>query len=821
MIKKFAQISRRCLRDSNLVLIGAALAIAVASVTSVDTFTDRVRRAINQQANALLAADVAILSSQALPDNYRENAQQFGLATAKTTAMRSVISHGDELQLIELKAVSEGYPLRGEIISSSQGVKTQGRSVPRPKTVWVEQRLLHLLNLKEGDKVTIGELSLTIDRTLLIEPDRAGSLFNLAPRVMMNDDDLNDTKLVLPGSRLTNTLLVAGDQRKIEAFRQSLNLRDTDKIRTPDEARPEVRSAIERADHFLNLAALTAIFLAGVAIALAARAYTDKNTKSTALLRVLGATRRQVLNYHVAELSVLAVLSIGTGVIIGFVAQLALATLVAGWVQGDLPPAGFVGISRAIFIGIIALFGFALPYLLSLRNTPPGLVLRPTMEPVRPKYRVILMYSLIAIILITPWENGSGKLTGLVSLGIFATLFVLGLIGHLLMNFLYRSRQRFNFLWRFGVTNLWRRKILSLIQISGLALGLTVLLSLALIRSEIITNWVNQLPDGAPNQFLINIQPDELESLGSFFADNELSPPEFYPMIRARLTAINGKAIDLDDFSSPQAKRLANREFNLSWSDELKPDNEITAGQWWASNSNEYEFSFEKDIAESLKVNVGDVIEYATAGEKLSGRISSLREVQWDTMGVNFFVEGTPALLQGFPATYITSFYLPPGNTLVLATLVREFPSVTVLDVTALIGQVQSIMNKASRAIEFVAVFTIIAGILVLIAATQTTQKERNFNTALLKTLGSSRRYVFSAMAVEFSIVGAIAGITATIAAQACTWLIATQVLKLSYEIKLWLIPAGALFAAIVVTAVGLVAVGIAFRQPSRDLLSA
>jgi len=205
------------------------------------------------------------------------------------------------------------------------------------------------------------------------------------------------------------------------------------------------------------------------------------------------------------------------------------------------------------------------------------------------------------------------------------------------MNFLYRSRQRFNFLWRFGVTNLWRRNILCLIQISGLALGLTVLLSLALIRGEIITNWVNQLPDGAPNQFLINIQPDELESLGSFFADNELSPPEFYPMIRARLTAINGKAIDLDDFSSPQAKRLANREFNLSWSDELKPDNEITAGQWWASNSNEYEFSFEKDISESLKVNVGDVIEYSNRRRKTKRAYQQLTRGAVGHHGRQFF----------------------------------------------------------------------------------------------------------------------------------------------------------------------------------------
>ena len=819
MINKFIQISKRCLRDPNLILIGLALTIAVASVASVDTFTDRVRRAINQQANALLAGDLAILSSQPLPTSYTKDARELGLSTATTTAMRSVVSHGDELQLVELKAVSTGYPLRGKIVSSSNGKQTLA-GIPTQGSVWVERRLLHLLKLQEGDSITVGDLPLRIERTLLIEPDRAGSLFNLAPRVMMNLQDLAQTKLVLPGSRLTNTLLIAGEQSRIELLKKSLTLRDTDKIRTPDDARPEIRSAIERADHFLNLAALTAIFLAGVAIALAARAYTDKNTKSTALLRVLGATRQQVLRYYIAELGVLAILSIFAGVLIGFGAQQVLSSVVSGWVQGALPSATLVGIARAVFIGIVALFGFALPYLLTLRDTAPGLVLRPTMDPVRPKYRVIIIYSLISVALITPWQNGSFTLTALVTLGILSTLLILGLIGHALINSLYKTRQTFNFLWRFGVTNLWRRSMLTQIQISGLGLGLTVLLTLSLVRSEIITSWLNQLPDGAPNQFLINIQPDEIKQLSAFFAENGLDRPNFYPMIRARLTAINGKEIDLNDYPSPRAKRLANREFNLSWANKLKSDNEIVAGQWWETQTNAHEFSFEKDIAKSLGLNLGDVIEYATAGEKLSGRITSLRKVQWDTMGVNFFVEGTPALLREFPATYITSFYLAAEKTSMLTSLIREFPSVTVLDVSALIGQVQSIMDRASHAVEFVAIFTILAGLLVLIAATQTTQKERNFNTALLKTLGSSRQYIFRAMAIEFLIVGAIAGITATIAAQTCTWLIATQVLNLTYEIKLWLIPAGALVSSAVVSIIGFGTIATAFRQPAKNLLS-
>lgn len=821
MLNKFLKVLRRSLRDANLVMIGAALTIAVASVASVDTFTDRVRRAINQQANALLAGDLAIVSSQELPERYTLTARKLALMTADITSMRSVVSHGDQLQLVELKAVSEGYPLRGQVITSRREVREANTTIPAPGTVWVERRLLDLLGLGEGDAITIGALDVVISRTLLIEPDRAGSLFNLAPRVLLNKIDLAGTNLILPGSRVTNTLLLSGEEQQLKTFRENLTLRDTDRLKTPDEARPEVRSAIERADHFLNLAALTAIVLASVAIALAARAYTDKNTKSCALLRVLGATRRQVFRYYAVELGVLALASISLGVIVGLAAQYGLASVVSGWVQGDLPAARFTGIIRASFIGLVALFGFALPYLLELPKTPPALVLRPTMQPSRPALRMLGIFSFVAMILVAPWHGGSMRVTGFAIVGIVTSLVLLGIVGHVLIHLLYRNRARLSFLWRFGVINLWRRSMLTQIQISGLGLGLTILFTLGLIRTEIVANWVNQLPPGAPNQFLINIQPSELDDLAGFFTEHGLPTPDFYPMIRARLTKVNDKPIDLDGFADPRAKRLANREFNLSWAEELKADNKIVSGQWWGSNAASQEFSFEKDIAGTLGLVVGDVVEYATAGEKLVGRISSLRTVQWDSMGVNFFVEGTPSLLQRFPATYITSFHLSSESSHILSRLVRQFPSISVIDVSALVGQVRSIMQRASNAVEFVAVFTLLAGILVLISATQTTQKERTFNTAMLKTLGSSQKYIVALMASEFILVGTIAGVTSAVAAQICTWLIATQILGLTYEFNFWLVPLGAMIATGIVTLLGFFAIQIAFRKPSRELLSA
>lgn len=815
-----AGLLKRSVRDGNLLVIGLALVIAVASVTAVDTFTDRVRRAMERQANALLAADLVISSSHAMPQDYQQLAVQTSLASAETTSMRSVVSHGDNLQLIELKAVSEGYPLRGELITKQDGQIVIANESPAPGTVWVEQRLLNLLGIAEYDEISVGALTLVVDRVIELEPDRAGSVFNLAPRVMMNIKDLPATELLLPGSRVTHRLLLAGDEADIDDFRQQLVLRDTDRIRSPEEARPEVSSAIDRADHFLDLAVLTAIILSAVAIALAARAYSAKNAKSCALLRVLGATRSQVRWYFGKELASLSVISIALGVALGLLTQQAIALMIVEWVQGDLPQAKLAGTLRGIFVGAVATFGFALPYLLQLPNTPPALVLRPSLQTQTVNPKLLITLATVAGLVIVPWDPKAWQITLSVMLGIIFAIVFLASFGQLLLAILYRMRKHFGLALKFGIINLWRRKVLSQIQIAGIALGLTALFTLGLIRTELLDSWLAQLPDSAPNRFLINIQPDELEPLRQFFRDEGLSETSFYPMTRARLVSINGNAVEVDSYRDPRAQRLANREFNLSWSARLKPDNRLVAGNYWQADSKKHEFSFEQDIAKTLGLQVGDIIEFAAAGENLSGKITNVRTVQWETMGVNFFVEGTPALLQDYPATFITSFYLPSEKDHTMPDLVRQFPSVTVLDVSALIAQVKMIMNRASDAIEFVAIFTLLAGLLVLISAIQTTQQERTLSTAVLKTFGGTKLKTLGVLASEFVLIGLLAGVTAATTAQLCTWLIAERVLKVSFQFSFSLLATGAGAASLAVLAIGLLAITFSFRKPTRLLLS-
>ncbi|MEM7467614.1 MAG: FtsX-like permease family protein, partial [Pseudomonadota bacterium] len=653
-----------------------------------------------------------------------------------------------------------------------------------------------------------------------VEPDRAGSLFNMAPRVLMNERDLASTKLILPGSRVTNALLLAGSEESVSDFVENLTLRDSDRLRTPDEARPEVSSAIDRAGHFLNLAVLTAIILSTVAIALAARAYASKNAKPCALLRVLGASRRQVFIYFAKELGILTLVCLLIGVSLGLLAQHSVGLLITGWVQGDLPPAKLLGSARAVFVGLIASLGFALPYLLQLPNIAPASILRASTNGSKPNGRLLILFALIATLLITPWDPQAWRLSAWVALGIVMAMILLAFFGQALLGLMYRARHRLGLASRFGANNLWRRKVLTQLQIAGLALGLSALFTLTLVRDQLLDSWLQQLPESAPNQFLINIQPDEKQALAAFFRAHNLAAPKFYPMTRARLVSINDKPMQLEDYQSPRAKRLANREFNLSYSEKLKPDNKVVGGKYWAENSVDLELSFEKDIAKTLGLALGDVIEFAAAGENLTAKITSIRTVQWETMGVNFFVEGTRTLLEPFPATFITSFHLPENNDHVMAELVRNFPSVTALDVSALIEQVRKIMNRASTAIEFVALFTLLAGGLVLVSAIHTTQQERNLSTALIKTFGGSRFRTMSLHAAEFLIIGIISGVAGATAAQMCTWLIAREVLNIDYAFNWLLIVNGGILAAIAVLCVGLIAIFLSFKKPTRILLN-
>jgi len=812
---------RRDLSDRHFIVIGIAVVIAVASVTAVDMFTDRVRSALARQSSALLAADLAIVTNDPTPSAYLDSAIGSGLAITSTVSMRSVVMAGDSLQLVELKAVSDSYPLRGDVLIAEEAFAEPHLStaIPEPTTVWVENRLLSMVNVSVGDELTIGARAFTIAGILVLEPDRGGDLFNIAPRVLMNIADVDATGLIAPGSRVRYGLLVAGDEPSVERFHRSLELQPGERLLSPKTARPEIRSALTRAEQYLSLAALTTLLLAGVAIALAARSFAEQHKDTVALLRTLGATRRYVLGYFTFEVMLLGMLTASVGALLGGVAQEFIAQSMAGWVQGELPAAPIGSAFRAAAIALVALSGFALPPLLNLRDVPPLRVLRSDADAKALKPLTVVCYATAAGMFVAPWGAGDWAVTGWSLVGMAAGFAALVATAFGLLKVIPLLRTRSGLVWRFGIANVARRGMLTVVQIAALGLSLVALLVLGIIRNDLLDSWVASLPPDAPNQFLINIQPADVDGLSAFFSGRGLPAPAFFPMIRGRLSGLNRTPLGPDDYIDPRARRLAEREFNLSWAETLKPYNQLVAGRWWNPGDGAAEFSVERDIATTLGISLGDELTYQVADRSVTGTVTNLRAVQWDSMQVNFFVEAPPALLRDYPVTFITSFRLDEHNYPLMKDLVKAYPSVTVIDVAALVRHVRAIMDRSAATIEFVFAFTLLAGILVLIAAVQATQDQRVFESAMLKTLGASRASTLRIMGAEFLTVGIISGAVAGAVALFASWLVATRVLALAYTPDPTVIVIGVIAGVLSVGLVGSVAVMNALKRPAAVVL--
>ncbi len=819
-----ARALRRDLRNPHLLVVALALVIATAGMTAVGTFTDRVQRGLNAQAGQLLAADLALVSSRELPAALVRATEKAKLEISHQASLRSMIKHADGLQMVELKAVDEAYPLRGslQMASTADGVPRTTERGPAPGEIWVEPRLLALLGVEVGAGIRIGEADLRIGGVLLLEPDRAGDLFSIAPRVMMSLTDLPATHLVLPGSRVQYSLLVAGQETPMADFTaraRRMAKKHGFRVLSPDEARPEIRTALDHARQFLGLAALVATTLAGLAILVAAHSFARQQVDAVAVWRTLGASRGLLAGVMGAEIALLGLGAASLGALLGRGLESGLAELLGGLIKGPLPTAGVAPMLRAGGAGVAALLGFALPQLLALRDVPPARVLRRDLPWRGASAGRVIGGGLAALALLTPWDAGQRALTLYAVGGLavsLAGLFLAGLLALRLLALGLRWRPGW---WRASLTPLTRRPGLAALQICALGLSLMAIQLLAYVRTDLVARWTESLPAEAPDQFLINIAPSDLPRLETFLAERGVRTGGFYPMVRARLVAINDKPVVPEDFADPRARRLADREFNLSTASTLKADNRVTAGSFWGTDPDPAQFSFEEEIAASLGLRVGDRVTYRVADQTLTGAVTSLRAVNWQTMEANFFVVSPPALLSTYPATFITSFKLPGSQPRLLRELVQAFPSVTVLDVMALIGQLRGVMQKSLAAVEFVFFFTLAASVVVIFAAVQATHAERLHDVTLLKTLGATRWRVIGITSLEFLGLGLLAGIVGSLAANAGAWTLASTLMHLPYAPNIVLAIAGPLAGAGLVWLAGLRAIVGTWRRPVVQVL--
>ncbi len=805
-------------KSGELRVLMLALLVAVAALTAVGFFTSRVSRAVDQQAGEVLAADLRLQGRDPIDRAYFAAASEAGLASAELMSFPSVALNGDFTALAAVRAVSPAYPLRGRvrIADAPFGPARETQDTPGPGEAWLEARLLAQLDVRVGDRIKLGSSELRVSRVLDYRPDQGSQFVDLAPSLMMRIEDVPATGLIQPGSRVAYVALFAGQPNVVSAFKQSLNARKKpgERLADVEDASPQIRSAIDRAGRFLNLSALVTILLAAIAVAISARRFASRHLDTVALMKSMGAPQRLVLAITVLELLMIAVLAGVVGSLIGFTAQEGIAYLLQDLVRGELPRPSLDPAWLGLMTSILILVGFAMPPVLQLRRVPPARVLRKNLEPPPLRYITVYGAALGALIALLGWLVRDRDLLVYVLGATAAACAALFVAGWVLVRMLSVFRGGVGIAWRYGMANIARRGRDSVIQVVAFGLGLMVLLLLALVRNDLMQEWRASLPADAPNHFMINIRPDQTAGVRAFFTDRQLREPILAPMVRARLTQIDGAPAasrTLDE----RGRDFIEREANLTWTEQLQPDNRLVAGEWWrADDGGGARVSVEAEIAESLKINVGDTLTFDIAGEPVVARVASLREVQWDSFRPNFFLIFSPGVLDDAAGTYITSVHIPTARRGVLLDFVRQFPEVTAIDLDAILKQVRGVMDKASLAVQYVFGFTLLAGVTVLLAAIQATRDERRYESAMLRTLGASRRVVLQGVAAEFTTLGLLAGLLAALGASIAGYFLATRLFNLEYtpDPLVWIV--GLLSGAALVGASGTLATRSVVNHP-------
>ena len=814
----------RELRSGEVLVLLAAVVLAVAALTAVGFLTDRIGKAVARQANEVLAADLRLRSAEPIPDSWRELAGDYGLRTANMVAFPSVVYAGDGSALSTVLAVNDGYPLRGDVRIADElfGVEGVATGVPDPGEVWADSSLLARIDAGVGDALEVGSATLQITAVVTYRPDQSIGFASLAPTLLINEADLPATGLIGVGSRVRYSLLVAGDDERVSEFNAEIEdeLPDSLRLRSAEESSERAFAAADRAQRFLSLTAVISLLLSAVAIAMSARRFAHRRMDTVALMKSLGATQGFVIRVVLLQLVLVGAIGVAIGSLLGFGAEQVLSWILTDIIAGDLPEPGLAPVVLASGSALVLLLGFALPSLIQLRNTPPLRVLRHDAMPPAPSRIFVAGLSLAAVATLLYRSVGDAKMLLIILGGIIAIAAALYLVGRGLVASMGRFRSGVGIAWRYGLANVARRGRASAVQVVAFGIGLTVLLLLTLVRTDLLEGWRRTLDENAPNQFLINIQPHETESVTSVFTERDMQPPDFSPLVRSRMTHINGISVKELEYPTRDANWFVNREQNLSWSRNLSDSNELLAGEWWPVDYDGPPLvSIEEEVSMETGIVIGDVLQFEIAGQTLDAEVTSVRKINWDSFQPNFFLVLSPGALDEYPGTYIASMRVDLDERPALTELVRKHPTISVIDLDSILRQVRGIIEKASLAVQAVFFFTLAAGVAVLFAAVQSTIDERRFESAMLRALGAQKRIVFSGVMAEFAALGAAAGILASAGASILAAIVAENLFNLPYTFNPMLWVAGMTAGIVVVCASGLFAARGAINSAPVDVL--
>ena len=828
----------RDLRSGELNLLVVSVVLAVAALSAVGFFSDRLQAGLWRDARQLIGGDAVVVSDKPSAENFVQKAKELGLKTNQTLSFPSMAraddTQGGETKLVALKAVSEGYPLRGQLtLLNNSGSDASGkptsqvtRQVPTSGQAWVDPAMLDVLNLKLGDKLWLGDKSFQISALIDREPDRGAGFMNFAPRVMVNQSDIPATGLIQPASRLSYRMAVAGDesQANVQKFitwaREEVAKPEVRgvQVESMESGRPEMRQTLDRAEKFLNLVALLAALLCAVAVALAARTFAAKHLDACALLRVLGQSQKTLSIAYAFEFITAGLVASLLGLMVGYGVHHAFVWLLAGLVDAQLPPASGAPALLGLGMGLTLLLAFGLPPVLQLAQVPALRVIRRDMGGLQPASVGVLIAGLLGFAGALMWASRDVKL-GLMTVGGFAiaTLLFAGatwLALKLLRNWVPSDATP---RWLLLATRqVMARPVYAVLQVSALSVGLLALVLLVLLRTDLISSWRKATPVNAPDRFVINVQPDQTEAFQKSLQQTGVQNYDWYPMIRGRWVAINGKTVSPQDYTEERAKRLVDREFNLSSRAAQPEHNEVVQGVW--QDNEKDAVSVEVGIAQTLGLKMGDRLQFDIGGVVSEGRITSLRKVDWGSMRANFFVIYPVDNLPNVPLSYMAAFKTPDVPSFE-RNLLQQFPNVTSVDLRASFTQIQKVLDQVIRAVEFLFAFTLLAGLLVLMAAVTSTREERKREFAIMRALGATGRLLSQVQTAELMGVGLLAGFLASLVAELVGWGLAHFVFEFEWTASLWVPVAGALTGALLAWLAGWWGLAEVLRQPVSQTL--
>ncbi|MEM7217263.1 MAG: FtsX-like permease family protein [Pseudomonadota bacterium] len=811
-------------RAGELRLLLWSIVIAVSSVTAVALFVDRLQLALVEQSSTFLAADRILSGSQESVSNVARLAEEFDVEYAETVSFATVLYSGSDRNLLaSVKAVSADYPLRGVLRVAAEpfGDDAPIFEVPRAGEVWLDSRLFPALDIALGDQVDVGLASLKVTRVLTREPDRGGSFVDLAPRALMSTADLAATEMLQPGSRVTFKYLLKGEDDTLEALRAALDPADVEHMRWQGvrSASLAIGDSLDRAESFLLLGGLLAVLLAGVAVALAAHRYARRHYDHVAVLKTLGATPRSVLRDYLSVLFVIGGVGALLGLVVGWVLQHVVLLIIGDLIQGELPQPGVRPYTLGLITGFVCLFSFALPPLLALVGISPMRVIRRDID-ASAAGALTYVFAAVGVVGLILWYSDSLRLT-LYTLGaIGGAVAVFALAAWLVLRGAGALGMQAGSAWRLAMAGIQRRRGASISQMLIFGLAIMLLLILVLVRTSLLSQWRAQLPEDAPNHFVMNVTPAQVGDVERHL--DRISPQvgELFPMIRGRVVGVNG--LTADDWMAQQDNvwdnDLSNTR-NLTYSARFPEQNELVDGEWWPEDTGEHLISLEDEYAAQHGLSVGDVMDIDVAGTRVSGRVTNLRRVDWGSLRPNFFVIFSPPMLADVPTTFMTSFNLGADRKRVLNDFLRSYPTVSVIPMEDIMRQVQEVTRRVTQAIELVLLLVLVSGALVLLASIQSSRDERLAEHGLLRALGGTRSLIAGSLSIEFLTLGALSGLLAIAGAELAVNLLQTEVFALPAQAHplYWL--ATPVAGALLVVVVGLLGARSLISSPPMRVL--